>query len=231
MDFQTIIGLAIGGILGYHFLIKKKKVDDEKASLKTDNQNHKTSSSKEISNLNPSSKELNELELEFKRNCEKDDLKKLTGGNQMFKSLFHTIDLDLIELMPSRIENYSGGAYGKSLSKECFFKAANRISSSKMEFIVYQLNIKDQIDIKFFDKISVEYYHTDYSKELTWPSLKIELELSKITEESREKFTKTIRHLTYFLSPLLVLLTNNRSLQCCFLMLKLYYFNASHVGQ
>ena len=93
MDFQTIIGLAIGGILGYHFLIKKKKVDDEKASLKTDNQNHKTSSSKEISNLNPSSKELNELELEFKRNCEKDDLKKLTGGNQMFKSLFHTIDL------------------------------------------------------------------------------------------------------------------------------------------
>jgi len=205
MDFQIVIGLAIGSILGYHFLIKKKMGNNEKASLKTDNQNYKTSSSKDISNLTPSSKELNELELEFKRNCEKDDLKKLIGGNRMFERLFHTIDLDLIELMPSRIEDYSGGAFGKSLSKECFLKVANRIRPSGIEYVVYQLDIGDQIETKVFDKISVLYYnwnkylHKDYSMELIWPSLQIELELSKITEESKEKFLTTIRHLSYFL--------------------------------
>jgi hypothetical protein len=183
MDFQTLFAVIIGVIIGYYKFIKKPKSNNKK---KTTNA---------VSNFIPPSQEEIEMELETERTFEKYDLEQVLGGNQMFKNIFGHIDLDLIELMPSRIENYAGGVFGESISKECFKKTANRISSPGFERVVYQLDINDELEFSIFDKISVIFLivqNVEKDIQFWWPSLSIELETSKITVELREKIRQKI---------------------------------------
>lgn len=129
-----------------------------------------------------------------KRTSEKYELKQVLGGNQMFKDIFGHIDLDLIELMPSRIENYAGGVFGESISKECFKKTANRTLRYGYEEVVYQLAINNELDFSIFDKISVKFLtYVEKDIQLGWSKLlSIELETSKITVELGEKIRQEI---------------------------------------
>jgi len=212
MDFQTLFAVIIGVIIGYYKFIKKPKSNNKKKTTNAVSNlippsqkaksNNKKKTTNAVSNFIPPSQDEIEKKLETERIFEKYDLQKVLGGNQMFKDIFGLIDLDLIELMPSRIENYAGGEFGESISKVCFKKTANRISSPGFERVVYQLDINDELDFSIFDKISVIFLivqNVEKDIQLGWPSLSIELETSKITVELREK----IRHQIYFFYKIL----------------------------